>query len=205
MASVLSIVFAVIGAIVLHAGLLVWTALVLPRPVERARQRLESRPIKSFVVGLATLGAFLAMACLFFLFRGTLMIGMDNTLQFLYDTLHVTRFYNDAWIFANAILWLLMSPVMAAGILGGAAFAQLFAIRARPLMRDDRPLMGLTWGAICTAAGYFVPFVGWYLYLPIVGLISIGAGLQALVSRDDPPRSKPRQELERQESVGSGK
>jgi hypothetical protein len=205
MANVLSIALTVVGCLVLHAALLVWTALVLPRPVERARQRIESHPIRCFFVGLATLAATLPLMFLFFKFRDPLVVWTDNALQSLSDTLHVTRFYNDAWRLANALLWPLLAPAMTALILGGSAFAQLFAIRARPLMRDDRPLTGLAWGALCTASGYLVPFAGWFVFAPIVGLISIGAGLQALLSRAEPAKSKPRQDMERPQPVASGK
>ncbi len=205
MATVLSLALTVIGCVVLHAALLVWTALVLPRPVERARQRLESRPIHCLITGVIAVAAAAALAGLFYLIRDPLQVGIEKLLRYLSDTMHVTRFYNDTTIFANNLVWFLLTPVMACWVIGAAAIAQLFAIRARPLMRDDRPLLGVAWGALCTTASGFVPFVGWFLYVPAVGLISIGAGLLALVSREDPPRSKPRQELERQESVGSGK
>ena len=50
MASVYSVVFSVVGVIALHTCLLVWAAIILPRPVERARQQLEGcRPLFSLI------------------------------------------------------------------------------------------------------------------------------------------------------------
>jgi hypothetical protein len=205
MASVLSIVFSVIGAIVLNAALLVWTALVLPRPVERARQRIESRPINCLFTGLIVIAAAAGLTALFYLVRGPILIATEKLLQYLSDIMHVTRFYNDTWTFANGLLWFLLTPAMACWAIGLSAFAQLFAIRARPLMRDDRPLLGVAWGALCTTASGFVPIVGWFLFVPLVGLISVGAGLQALISRSEPPKSKPRPDVERADPVVAAK
>ena len=65
-------------------------------------------------------------------------------LDFFAETLHFVRFYNDAWILTNGFLWLLAAPILAGFVIGGAGFADLFARCARAMMRDDRPLVGLT-------------------------------------------------------------
>jgi hypothetical protein len=108
---------------------------------------------------------------------------MDDLLQYLSVHLQFTRSYNDAWILTNGLIWPLAAPVLTGLIFGGAGFAQLFGIRARSMMRDDRPLLGLTYGALCTSVSYFLPLVGWFIYLPIVGLISIGAGICGILGR----------------------
>jgi len=183
MANVYSIAFTVLGVVFAHCCLLVWTAIVLPSTVERARRRIETRPVSSFLVGLVccllTIGLFAGFSAI----RARIVPRVDELLQYLSVHLQFTRTYNDAWILTNWFVWPLAAPVFAGWIFGGAGFSQLFAIRARALMRDDRPLLGLTYGALCTSASYFLPFVGWFVFAPIVGMISVGAGICALLSR----------------------
>lgn len=182
MANVYSIAFSVVGIIAMHSCLLVWTALLLPRPVERARQRLEGRPVASLLLGLFSCLLTAGLVCGFLLFRLQSVAWVSDSLEYLSESLHFTRFYNDAWIITNAFVWLLAAPIMMGAIVGGAGFAQLFAVRARALMPDDRPLVGLTCGALCTSASYFMPVVGWFVFLPLVGLMSIGAGIWGMLN-----------------------
>jgi len=166
MATVYSVTFAVLGLVVMYSSLLVWTALILPAPVGRARARLESKP-----VGYAG----------FLLLRNPWMVALDDGLQQAAGSLQFTRFYNDAFILANCAAWPLAAPAMVGWIIGGAAFAQLFANRARALMHDDRPLLALALGAITESFAFFLPPVGWFVFLPVVTLMSIGAGLLAIL------------------------
>lgn len=177
MANVYSIAFTVLGVWAAHSCLLVWTAIVLPGPVERAQRRIELRPVWSFFIGLACCLATLCLIGGFSLLRPRLELRFDDLLDYLSVHLAFTRSYNDAWIATNGLVWLLGAPVLAGFIFGGAGLARIFGIRARAMMRDDRPLLGLTCGAACTSASYFMPLVGWFIFLPIVGLISIGAGI----------------------------
>jgi len=183
MANVYSIAFTVLGVVAAHCCLLVWTAIVLPGPVDRARRRIETRPVSNFFIGLA---CFAATVCLFGGFsavRAQLVPKIDDGLEYLSVHLQFTRSYNDAWVLTNWLQWPLAAPVFAGFIFGGAGFAQIFGIRARAMMRDDRPLLGLTFGALCTSTSYFLPLIGWFVYLPIVGLISIGSGICGMLGR----------------------
>ncbi len=177
MANVYSIAFTILGVVVAHSCLLVWTAIVLPRPVERARRRIEGRPVLSFIAGLIFCLATAAAVGGYLMIRARIEPRLDEGLNYLSVHLQFTRTYNDSWILTNLLAWILTIPVLAGFIFGGAGLAQIFAIRSRAMMRDDRPLLGLTYGAFCTSVAYFLPVVGWFVYLPIVGLISIGAGV----------------------------
>ena len=96
------------------------------------------------------------------------MVALDNGIQLAADTLQFNRFYNDAYILANCAAWPLAAPAMVGWIIGGAAFAQLFASRARSLMHDDRPLLALILGAITESFAFFLPAVGWFVFLPVI-------------------------------------
>jgi hypothetical protein len=192
MANVYSIAFSVLGVVVAHCCLLVWTAMLLPGPVERARRRIETRPKASLLIGLICCLITIGLIAGFSMIRARIVPKLDGWLEYLSVHLQFTRTYNDAWILTNGLVWLLAAPVLAGLIFGGAGFAQLFGIRARAMMRDDRPLLGLTYGAFCTSASYFLPLVGWFVYLPIVGLISIGAGICGILGRTAARGVEPR-------------
>lgn len=206
MANVYSIAYTVLGIVAAHCLLLVWTAVVLPAPVERARRRIETRPLATFFVGLVACLLTVGLVAGYSALRATLLPKLDDLLAYLSVHLQFTRTYNDAWILVNAAAWIFAAPILAGFIIGGAGFAQSFGIRARAMMRDDRPLLGLSYGALCTSAAYFLPLVGWFVYLPIVGLISIGAGLCGIfgrsAARGNETRSTP---ARRQEPVLSSR
>jgi hypothetical protein len=181
MATVYSVTFAILGLVVMYSSLLVWTALILPAPVGRARARLEARPVACFFAGLGFFLLTVLGYAGFLLLRNPWMVALDDSLQQAAGSLQFTRFYNDAFILANCAAWPLAAPAMVGWIIGGAAFAQLFANRARALMHDDRPLLALALGAITESFAFFLPPVGWFVFLPIVTLMSIGAGLLAIL------------------------
>jgi hypothetical protein len=182
MATVYAVTFTVLGLVVAYSSLLVWTALILPAPVARARARLETRPVASFFAGL---GFFLLTVLAFggfLLVRNAWMVVLSDSLQRAADALQFTRFYNDVFILANCAAWPVVgAPAMVGWIIGGAGFAQMFAARARPLMHNDRPLLALILGATAESFAFFLPPVGWFIFLPIITLMSIGAGLLAIL------------------------
>jgi len=181
MATVYAVTFTVLGLVVMYSSLIVWTALVLPAPVARARARLEARPVASFFAGL---GFFLLTVLAyvgFLIVRNLWMVALTDGLQWSSDRLQFGRFYNDVVILANCAAWPLAAPAMVGWIIGGAAFAQLFAARARPLMHEDRPLLALILGAFVESFAFFLPPVGWFVFLPVITLMSIGAGLLAIL------------------------
>ena len=192
MANVYAVALSILGIVVAHACLLVWLALLLPGPVERARRHVEARPVLCLFVGIICTLVTIGLLAGFSVLRAPLEVRVDQLQDYLSAHLQFNRFYNDTWIIINGLVWIIAGPMLVAWIFGGAGIAQLFAIRARPLMRDDRPLVGLTCGAFCTAAAYFLPLIGWFIYLPVVGLISIGAGILGVCSRAEPRQAEAR-------------
>jgi hypothetical protein len=182
MATVYAAAFAVIGLVLMHSSLVIWTALVLPIPVARARLRIETRPVASFFAGLAVLLLTALVFGGFLILRDNWTNVIADVVQRVCGVLHFPRFHNDEYIIANCAAWpLLAAPALVGWIVGGAAFAQLFATRARALMHDDRPFLALTLGAITESFGFFLPAAGWFVFLPVVSLISMGAGLLAIL------------------------
>lgn len=159
MANVLAIVWFVIGVVVSQTALLVWTALLLPGRVERARRRIETEPVRSFFRGLGVLVVTLVVA-------GALVRqGRPGPVQLLG--------------------WLLTGPMLAGWAAGAAAIARIAADRIRGASSPGAPgFLPLLGGALCTVLGGLAPFVGWFVFGPLIGLISIGAGVPALFGRE---------------------
>lgn len=199
MANVYSLAYTVVGVVLAHCCLLVWTAVVLPTPVERARRRIEAHPLVCFLIGVVCCLATIGLIGAFFMVRIRTVVAVNDQLDYLSSHFQFTRFYNDAWILANGLVWLLAAPVFAAFILGGAGVADLFSTRARSMMRDGRPLLGLSYGALCTSVAYFLPLVGWFVFTPIVGLISIGAGFWGVFGRSIVRGAEPRASASRRQ------
>ena len=166
---------------VTYSSLVVWTALILPAPVARARTRLETRPVASLIAGIGFFLLTLLVYGGFLLVRHSWLVFLSNQLDQASASLQFGRFYNDVYILGNFVAWPLAAPAMAGWVIGGAGFAQMFATRARSLMHEDRPLLALVLGATSESLAFFLPAVGWFVFLPVVSLMSIGAGLLAVL------------------------
>jgi hypothetical protein len=157
MANVLTVVWFVIGFIVFHTALMLWTALMLPNPVERARQRVERKPAASFFIGLLFTVLSLVLA------TTLLGEGRPGGVQLLG--------------------WVLLSPMLISAVVGGAAFARMLGGRIQAQSSREVGLTALVGGAACTALSGWVPLVGWFAFFPLTGLIGMGAGLMGILSK----------------------
>lgn len=181
MANVAAVTYFVVGFVIMHASLLVWIAIMLPGTVHRARQRLETRPVVSLLWGLGVVSVMLLMASGLLLVRMQCIGVVSGILQHLSEWLTVNRVAHDSYLVTHCLGWLLMAPFMIGWACGGAAFAELFASRIRRLTGEQHSVRALVGGAFCTSAAGFLPLAGWFAFLPLVGLMSMGAGTWALL------------------------
>src|SRR5947209_6764112 len=142
-------------------GLLVWTALLFPRPTGRARAALVSRPVRCLLAGVGI----------------TLLLGVPALL--LLQTPHGG---------AKMAGWALALPLAAMLIVGFAAMAQLLGERMQGLSPAITPLAALVRGAVTIELSAILPFVGWFLFAPLVGVTLIGAGAHGCFSRSETRR-----------------
>ena len=63
--------------------------------------------------------------------------------------------------------------------------AQILGQRLRRLSPSTTPLGALVRGAITLELGALMPFFGWFLFAPIVGLTVVGAGALGSLRRQD--------------------
>jgi hypothetical protein len=155
MGVVIGFVWLVIGYVLMQTSIQVWAALMLPNPVERAQQRIQRRPYASFFIGLA-FGVAGAVIASFFLRAA------------------------GPW---TLIGYALMAPVFASGVVGGGAFTRILAERIKPHQKNESGITALVGGAFLTTAATLLPVIGWFMFLPLIGFMSIGAGLMGIVSK----------------------
>jgi hypothetical protein len=182
MANVFAIAFFVMGVVASHTCMTVWAAVMFPQVVERARRRLEGGPLICLACGaifcLASGGVLLALMP--FRFAGFSFV--NESLEYLTVNVGLPRFDSDFQIITHGAGWLVLSPVMAGWIIGGASLARIFEARARQNLDVRTPARALIGGAFCATFACFLPFVGWFVFFPLVAPMCIGAGLLALVT-----------------------
>jgi hypothetical protein len=153
---VLSIVWSVIAYLVMNTAAVVWVALMLPGPTQRARARILHHPSACFFLGLLVAAVTLVISL-------TFLSGRAGGLQLLG--------------------WILAGPALTASVVGAAAIATIVAERIRPLCRSESGMLSLVGGAACTSLASLLPVLGWFVFLPLVGLVCVGAGTLGLLSR----------------------
>jgi hypothetical protein len=182
MANVVAVALFVVGFVVVFSSLLIWTACMLPRPVARAQSQLESHPWRSLIVGFAVLATGLGVYFVALSFRSRLVEQLGYLFDRLAESTGTFRITGDAGTVAHNLLYLVLTPFLIALVIGGAAFATLFARRVD--VSGTGPIKGLIGGAFAMSAAMFVPLIGWFILTPIMASMAAGAGLVALVTRD---------------------
>src|SRR5438309_6648626 len=124
-------------------GLLVWTALLFPRRTARARAVLAARRGRCFVSGVGL----------------TLLLGIP-----MLALLHAPHGL------AKLAGWALALPLAAILVVGFAAMAELLGERMQGLSPTVTPLAALVRGAVTIELAAILPFIGWFLFTPLVGL-----------------------------------
>jgi len=150
-----------IVAILVGLGLTTWSliaviAFLFPTKVQIASDKASTRPWASFGLGILMVVVLLIAVILFnFSAPGTKLLG--------------------------AILFL---GTLMVGVLGVAGLAQFAARRLSPTLSS----MNTDPQAFLKAAGFIVtagmlPILGWFVFMPVVLIVSMGAGLSALLHR----------------------
>ena len=166
MTDAISILYILLGAIPFIA-LLGTFGLFLPKPVERARQKLEIAPARSFLVGLVN-GIF-GFVVLVIWFVWTQYKGGPDVMVYL---------------IGSVLAVLLLIGLVIPGFPGLVALAGLTGARwnasASPLGQDLR-------GGLFLVLACLTPYVGWYIFTPALICTAIGAGLLTFFQRKEKP------------------
>jgi hypothetical protein len=155
MGVVMGVTAVIVGMAAALLGLILWTALLFPRSTASARSALESRPGRCFGRGLVL----------------TLLIGVP--------AIAMLRVPHGV---AKLGGWALAFPLLTMLLLGLSAMSHLLGERLRALSPEITPLGGLVRGGITLELAAIMPFLGWFLFTPIVGITLIGAGAAGCLS-----------------------
>jgi hypothetical protein len=155
MGLVMGITAVIVGIVAALAGLVLWTALIFPRPAARARAALERRPGRCFVTGVLA----------------TLLIGLPT----------VALMHSPNGL-AKLAGWVAASPLLGMLILGLTGMAYLLGERLQSLSPAMTPLGALVRGAVTLELACLLPVFGWFLFAPLVALTLVGAGVLGIAA-----------------------
>ena len=163
-------VFAAFGTMlalgIAFPGFLLTWRLLFPKVVDRARQRLEQTPWRTFFTGAVTL--FLA-------------------------AIPVAIFFNLPWGGAQAIGFLSLFVLLTIASLGAAALAELLGGRLQSLGASVSPVGATVRGAVALELAAIFPLIGWFVVIPLTLISAFGAALFALVGWAPRPIDQPAQ------------
>jgi hypothetical protein len=166
MLTTLTFLYILLGGATLIA-LLTTVDLFLPKPVTRARQKLETSSTKSFLVGLINILFWFVVLVIWFVW--TQYNGGPDIM---------------AYVIGTALALLLLIGVIVPGIPGLAALAQLTGARfnrsASPLGQDLR-------GGLLLVLACLTPYIGWFVFTPALLSTAIGAGLLTFFQHSPKP------------------
>lgn len=158
MADVLSVTLIILGLLLTLPGLWLFERALMPATVERARRRLQAKPVATTLAGLLP-------AALFFVVSVVLLNQGGPALKF-------------------AGLLLFLGGFLVSG-LGLAALATTVGERLPSPVDGDRPWRGQVRGSVCLELAFLLPLVGWFAVLPLSLCAGAGAACLALLFRDD--------------------
>jgi hypothetical protein len=151
--SVVSLIFAI--CISAWATLL-GTALLFRQRTDLAQRAIENRPWRAFFGGLFVL-----------LIVGTIAIGLIS------NPVPVIKL-------SGTILALGLLSIAA---IGAGGLCQLIAGRMQPLDPTLSPYRAIGRSAAILVIAGLLPLVGWWVFMPVVLAVSLGAGFSALMAR----------------------
>lgn len=144
----------------LSAFFLVLNALFLSR-ITKAKYLMQSMPARSFGIGLVN---FL----FFFMIAAVLFSVAENAGPFIKGILTIPA------LIILAFLAVILS-------LGLAGISNLIGER---IFSDFSGWKQTFWGTVCLSLACALPFVGWFLLLPYVGFVGIGAVILGFFQRE---------------------
>jgi hypothetical protein len=149
-------VYATIASVILlmatWGGLIIAMALLLPQHTSRAELALTARPLRSFVVGLAMIiPTVVASVMLRSPFGGVKLLG-----------------------------FIALVAIGAALSIGASGMALLMGRRISEMSDSRSGFASMVRGSAVFSLALGFPVIGWFLFLPIALVISLGAGTRAL-------------------------
>lgn len=153
---VFSVVAAIFAICISAWALLLTMTLLFTQRSEAACRAIENRPWKAFLIGLAILAFF-----------GTLSLGLLS---------------NPAPGVKLAGMMLMLGLLSIASV-GAGGLSLLAGRRMQPMDPSLSAYKAVGRGAAIVVVASLLPFVGWWVFTPIVLAVSLGSGVAALLAR----------------------
>jgi len=160
MSDILRLLFAIILLTIgLVAYFLVMNALFAPR-IERTKSVVQSMPVRSAGIGLVNFVFFAVIA--------TVLLSVAENMGPLLRGILII----PAVVILAALAFVLS--------LGLVAMSNLIGERIFPNFSAWKQTL---WGTVCLSLACVLPFIGWFLLLPYVGFLGIGAVILGFLQR----------------------
>jgi hypothetical protein len=153
-------IFIILMTIGLVAYFLVANAL-FPQRIVKTKAIIQSMPARSFGIGLVNFVFFAVIALVLFSIS-------ENAAAFLKVILTIPAL----------IILALLAIILSFGLAG---MSNLIGERIFP---DVSAWKQTLWGTVCLSLACALPFVGWFLLLPYVGFVGIGAVILGFFRRE---------------------
>ena len=153
MADITAIFFILVIVGIAYPALLAAWWLLFPATVERARLRLERTPMQSFWLGGVVFAAFL---------------------------LPILVLLNLPSGFFKFLGWILIAVMLVFSSLGAAGLSARFADKLNRL-GNFSPIGSFLRGAVILELASFFPVLGWFVFLPLAIITTLGASAFALL------------------------
>lgn len=147
----------------LAAYFLVMNALFHPR-ITTAKSIIQSMPARALGIGLVNF-------VFFFVIAAVLLSVAENTGPFIKGVLTIPAL----------VILAFLAIVLSVGLAG---MSSLIGERILP---DFSGWQQILWGTVCLSLACALPFVGWFLLLPYVGFVGIGAVILGFFQRETIP------------------
>lgn len=151
-------VFAVFGTLlalgIVLPGLLLTWRLLLPNIVTRAQRRLSQTPWKCFFVGIVSLFVYLIPVVVLI----SLPLGVFKAI-------------------GTGAIFILVALTS----LGAAGLAGLMGQRLQSLGLESTMVGATVRGAVAMELAAAFPVIGWFIFIPLIFIVSLGATIFALV------------------------
>ncbi len=154
MVDVYIVTLSLIGILISLPPLLVALNLLMPNVTQRVETRLSQTPGKSFFLGVPVTAAFL----LWIAITSQINVGLVRATAFLIGFIG-----------------------MGIGTVGAAGVSRFLGRRLSQFGRPNSELTSLVWGAAVYELACLFPIVGWFLFIPLVGITLMGAAVFALL------------------------
>lgn len=176
MTDVYIVVFILIGILISLPPLLVALNLLLPKVTQNTAARLAKTPGRSFILGVPVTAAFL------------LWIAITSQIPF-------------GPVRATAFLAALAG--MGLGTIGAAGMARVLGERLKPMSDPASTLTSLVRGAVVYELACLFPIVGWFLFIPLAGVLVMGAAVFGVLGWLPRPQIQPNIQIQQSAAANS--